>query len=124
MSDPVDDLPREIQGHIRILLRRAAGGGARYQKSGDRSGLEAQKAISEALQAAEIYETDPRWEATIKIWPPALPRQGHARPKAGWLAASSGSPPSPHFGDGCGRARWVGVVFEEAGEQRGFRARR
>jgi hypothetical protein len=66
MSDPVDDLPREIQGHIRMLLRRAAGGGARYQKSGDRSGLEAQKAISEALQAAEIYETDPRWKATIK----------------------------------------------------------
>lgn len=63
MSDPVDDLPRAIQSHIRLLLRRVAGGAERHQKSGDRSGLEAQKAISEALQSAGVYKSDPRWRA-------------------------------------------------------------
>jgi hypothetical protein len=65
MSDPVDDLPREIQGHIRRLLRRVAGGAERLKKSGDRGGLEAQKEISKALQDAGVFKSDPRWRATI-----------------------------------------------------------
>ena len=62
MPDLVDDLPPSIRDRVReILANQVAGGAARFQKNGDRSGVEGQKAISRLVQEAGIRNTDPRW---------------------------------------------------------------
>lgn len=80
MTDPVDNLPLGIRDLVRrILERQVAGGGERYQSSGDRSGREGQKEISRILQDAGVYKNDPRWQATINHGR-TLYRGGASRP--------------------------------------------
>ena len=60
----LDGLPSHAKAEIRQIWRtQVAGGRERYRRSGDRRGVEGQKAVSQLVIAAGIPRTDPRWLA-------------------------------------------------------------
>jgi|GEM_PF-729683 len=64
MTDLLEGLPAHVQASIRrIWASTVASGSERYKRSGDRSGLEGQKEISQLIQQHGVLKGDPRWTA-------------------------------------------------------------
>ena len=67
MQDPTDALAPTLRDAVRrILQRQVAGGSARFQHDGDRSGMDGQKAISQLLKGAGLTEANPLWQSVNK----------------------------------------------------------
>ena len=119
MSDPLDELPPALREEVRrILQRQVAGGGARFQKDGDRSGLEAQKAISTLLQKNGISKANPLWRAVIDHGRGLY----YGRARAAYVPAASVAPAVPSS-LGEGPVYTAGTSFRARAEahQRRFR---
>lgn len=116
MSDPIDDLPRELRDLVRMLLRRVAVAGKR-KKPGDRGGSEAQKELSQALQDAGIYKSDRRYTPILRYG-----RQLYEGKIS--LVAKPPAPVVPHVASGEGPVYTHGADFRARAEAlaRRFRA--